>query len=156
MALSLLHKPQAPAPAPVVEDPAEAERRRLAEMPMSERLRLEAAKHDAELRDNLTRTQDAQRRMSLEHQAQEQRRYENVAGAQRNWAAHRDELKAKRGAAFYALRAREGEVGSRHNAGDIAGALEAARDLPALKSWLAEAEAELAAWYQQQPAGIYR
>ena len=156
MALSLLKRHEAPAPAPVVEDPAEVERRRLAEMPTSERLRLEAAKHDAALRDEMARTQAAQRQMSAAHQAQEQRRYENVAGAQRNWAAHRDELKAKRDAAFYALRAREGEVGSLHAAGDIQGALEAGRDLPTLREWLAEAEVELAAWNQSQPAGIFR
>ncbi len=125
-------------------------------MPTSERLRLEAAKRDAALRDEMAHNQDAQRRMTAEHQAREQRRYENVAGAQRNWAAHRDELKAKRDAAFYALRAREGEVGTLHGAGDIQGALEAARDLPALKQWLAEAEVELAAWNQSQPAGIFR
>ncbi len=154
LALSLLHRPQAPAPAPVAEDPAEVERRRLASMDTVERLRLEASKRDAALRDERAHAQDAQRQMSLEHQAREQARYENVAGAQRNWAIHRDALKTKRDAAYYALAAREGEVGSLHSAGNIAGALEVARDLPALREWLANAEAELAAWYQQQPAGI--
>ena len=155
MALSLLKRPQAPAPAPVAEDPAEVERRRLASMDTVQRLRVEASKRDAALRDELARTQNAQRQMTAEHQAREQARYENVQAAQRNWAIHRDALKTKRDAAYYALAAREGEVGTLHNAGDIQGALEKARDLPTLREWLAEAETELTAWQQSQPAGIF-
>jgi hypothetical protein len=77
-----------------------------------------------------------------------------VANAQRNWAAHRDALKTKRDAAYYALAAKEGEVGGLRQAGDIAGALEAARDVPTLQAWLAEAQAELALWQRNQPGAL--
>jgi len=150
----LNRKAEVPASAPVAEDPAEVERRRLADMPVIDRLRLEAAKRDDEDRAIADAAAAAQKRLNDEHEARVRRQAEMVAGAQRNWAIHRDALKTKRDAAFSALAAKEGEVATLRQSGDIAGALEAARDIPTLKAWLAEVEAELAQWQRCQPGAL--
>jgi hypothetical protein len=102
MALSLLaKKPEPPAPAP----------------PMFERLQLEAAKRAAEARAEADAAAALQRRTTEEHEARLRRQAEMIAGAQRNWAAYRDALKARRDAAHDALSTKEGEVASRRQAG---------------------------------------
>jgi hypothetical protein len=157
MVFSLLaKKPGPPVPAPVAEDPAEVERRRLADMPMIDRQRLEVAKRDAKARAEAEATAAAQKRLNDEHQARLRREAEMMAGAQRNWAVHRDALTTKRDAAYYALATKEGEVASLRQSGDIQGALEAARDIPTLREWLAETETELAQWQRCQPGNIFR